>query len=277
MSARLRELTGLLWPVLVAVLLVVFAFLPGELLEGIGLRKITLSYGILSAEIPITTIYRFGIIIAGVVVLWIQGQRDYSAFFPDHFKVAAYFDDDGISESLKEFSLAETQAIRLASDWRQRKSSYFKMVNADLAENKVDFAFKPETIARGEMTFRVRKIGWGTQKYEVTESKGFIEHSVLMSDNSVRRIGFQFEIVMDAHHFIEGTLKDVYLKYYVVITPKYKQVYRISPSREIYHHSVMCVTKLRFFPYINIGRTVYFRTDEDGMRYPIGYGVYSSF
>jgi len=56
---------------------------------------------------------------------------------------------------------------------------------------------------------------------------------------------------------------------------KYKQIIWLSPTSALPHHSLLSITKIRYFPLADIGMTLYMYIDNDStFMVPIGYANY---
>ena len=59
-----------------------------------------------------------------------------------------------------------------------------------------------------------------------------------------------------------------------MIKPEFKQIIQLSQTEERFDHKLMALTKAKFFPYIDPGRTVYLAQGTDAV-VPIGYAIYT--
>ncbi|WP_342723908.1 hypothetical protein AAFG07_33170 [Bradyrhizobium sp. B097] len=279
MMSRWPDLLSLYWPVLAVFVCCVLLLFPQTVFEKAGLVRISFL-----DWISIEHDFHRGIIrlLAFVLVLAfgsVPAFRDYSHFFPDLMKVNVFFDDSGTEQAIEGMSSIDVAKLNLAPDWKQRKKEYFDKINRELQASGIEFKFVDapgQTSAVGELRFRTQAIDkWGAQLYRIIEASGSLTHVSQSPGAEEHRIFSEFALTDSDSNLIRGTVHDVYWRHGILIMPRFKQLYRVSPSREIYHHSLIAATRVDVFPYINISKTVYLVSSQDGRNIPVGYGYYS--
>jgi hypothetical protein len=252
--------------------------LPKRLFANISIPQITL-FGAITIEKGLSIpAYRIIFIVAALLFLLVPAFRDYSTFFPDRFKMNIYFDDEGIKTVLQSLTADEVATLRIAPDWPTQKAAYFRDINSQLTGAGVHFQFSPTgkgTTTIGETTFKVVKLDWGIQEYEVIESHGTLQHSTLKSDNSIDEMVSDIDLLDTSGRMINASFKDTFFDWGKLIEPEYKQVFRTDPNHQVVKDTLIAATRVWMFPYIDIGRTIYMQTEASGDRVPIGYAVYS--
>ncbi|MGX1168678.1 MULTISPECIES: hypothetical protein [Bradyrhizobium] len=192
--------------------------------------------------------------------------RDYSHSFPDLLNVNVFFYGDGIEKTIQSMSDDDITKLNSTSDWKQRKKEYYTKINNELQELGIPFKFGDapgQTSATGPLRFRTQPIEkWGAQLYRITEAGGTLVHVSQSPGTEEYRTVSEFGLT-NSDFNLKGTVKDVYWENAILIMPVLKQLYRISPSREIYHHSLIAATRVEIFPYINISKTVYLVPSSD--------------
>jgi hypothetical protein len=279
MPGKIIDFLHLSWPLFAAIIAICLACLRSHILERVGLARVINVFNIITLEKELTVpTYRALLVFVALLCFAIPAFRDYSKIFPELLRMEVFFDDEGLEAALKAIPSDVAESLRPSMDWKTKKKQYFDDINRELSKRKVDFRFsgvRGVNSSVGETTLKAQPLKWGLQTYRIVESQGRLTHTALMPDNTTRRIDSDFEILDTPGRLIQATLADVYWRFKIAIVPEFKQTFRISPSREIFVHSVAAVTVIQFFPYIDIGRTVYFKSASDGSRFAIGYAVYS--
>ena len=183
--------------------------------------------------------------------------RDYSPFFPKYYKMTVKFDDEGIEEALKEFSNAEKADLNLMSDWRLEKQSYLDQIN-DVLNDKGNSSFRIDrnTVAHGETTFFPHKVKRSLQTYEIDEAHGSI--TLQRAEGDSPDIQSQFTLWNATR--IEASLVDVYFRWTMIIRPQFRQHIQMGlgiHNRVTLDRPVIVMTKVRFFPIVKVGTSVY--------------------
>ena len=112
----------LTWPINTAMLIVVFVGTLG--LKGVPLN-VELALGIISIEQTFsqanTIIPRLALGMVAVCLLVFHGFRDFSGFFPVHYRMRVFFDDPGLETSLKQLKQSEKRTLNIEPDWKTEK------------------------------------------------------------------------------------------------------------------------------------------------------------
>ncbi|MHB8087672.1 MAG: hypothetical protein ACYDH2_05425 [Anaerolineaceae bacterium] len=221
------------------------------------------------------------IIFLSLTSLLFPAFRDYSPFFPTYLKMQVFFDDEGILRSLNHFNPRELEIFKIKNNWQSDKAEYISDLNKllrDVTGTKFRFDFAKRNVAsEGSTTFVTKKISkWGLQKYRIQEAHGNLTHS-LLSDSASSHVVYQsiFRIRKTGANYIDLGFYDIYIGYTFVISPEFDQLFTLTNGEEIYNHHLTAMTKIRMFPYIDIGNTVYLLRRTDGNSVPIGYAIYT--
>jgi len=201
--------------------------------------------------------------------------RDYSLFFPKHFIVRAYYDERGIAQALLKLDEKSVPGYKINSNWRYDKQKFFDYLNQQAAKNNVEFLFDPEqTHSEGISILEAKKIAFFVQEYEIKNSRGFAKHISLMPDGQRKEALSEFRLIPSSFNRIRPTFGS-FIKNRQYIIMLYEQVVWLSPTEEKYPVNLLTSTKIRYFPYIGIGTTIYFTCDERTKSItPIGYAIY---
>jgi len=217
--------------------------------------------GLIEVEIPVRGLW----IIRAVLVVVALG----------FFSLPAFRDDN----ALKQFTTNELGDLSIAEDWRTQRNEYISSLNKVLEgiKNPFRFASTPGTVrSKGENYFEVRKVeSWGWQRYRIVAGKGSVTHLYEVPQQLPKTIRSDFELRETDSNNIEMSLADIYFKWTKVIKPEYKQEFVLSPDNTLYSHDLTALTRVRFFPYLDISKTVYLiRSKIPGKYVPIGYAIY---
>ena len=204
--------------------------------------------------------------------------RDYTRLFPTNYKVEVFFDDEGVERTLAQFSPRELKKLGIASNWRPVKMKYLRTIDKKIEElTGIPFPFdgpRGAVHSVGEAYFKVRKIkGW--QKYEIERAGGNLNHSFELPGKEPQHFFSRFELLPTDANQIEVSLADIYFRYTKILVPEFKQIVSLSPTEDFYLQKLVAVMKIRFFPVIDIGRTIYIAKVE-GTQIPIGYALYTA-
>ena len=271
---------SLLWPFLAAILLLAVSTLPTRYLQYINVFEIQV-FGFLSvSRSPGTILARIVLAATATAALFYPAVRDYTPFFPQKYTMEVFFDDEGIENALRQLNSEEMRHFLIKQNWRVHKQTFWKKVNSQLREkigDKFRFDFEHGIVhSKGETTLFVRKIKrWGLQRYNIYEAKGSLLHVLEQPGHEPKYLQSTFELLDIDMRNIEGTMKEVYLTHQMIITPEFKQTFRETQfSPQLFYYRVTAITKIRFFPFVDIGRTIYLIESPDGKRTPVAYAVY---
>jgi hypothetical protein len=277
-DSSLWAFLNLIWPVILGVAFGVLALLPK--IFGTQAMKCQFSLGFVKVDREITNglIIRLVLILAAFVFLAVPAFRDYTRYFPKRMGMSVFFDDDGVKSALKQLE-PEVVVLNIRKDWVNDKARYLEKLNRE-AQRLLgsDFRFdatRGELHSRGEVLFEVTKIdGW--QNYHITKAFGWLDHSF----EAIRErppLRSEFELKETGANSLHASLSDIYLNWSKIMRPEFDQKLRLSPGRPAYHHTVIAVTKVTFFPLPDVGRTVYFiHVEKSSELVPIGYAIYES-
>jgi hypothetical protein len=244
-------------------------------------------FGIVNFESSFRKLWliRLFLIVLAIVFFLLPAFRDYADLFPRHMQMEIFVDDEGIEDALEQFSAQEIKDANIADNWRDSKSEYIDSLNKFLIDVKHSFRFETERGAvrsKGDNSIEVRKVhGWSWQRYRIEKGKGNVTHVYeTPADDPAMQLPQQvlssrFELLETDDNYIQLALSDIYFRWKKVIQPEYKQIFRLSPDKELYSIHLSALTKVRFFPYVDIEKTLYLqRRKSDGKYLPIGYAIY---
>jgi hypothetical protein len=259
---------------------VIVAFLPSGIPDQALVPIITLCKGFGVAIPPLLERPQFArasLLFVGLVCFVIPAFRDYSIYFPQDFTIDVFFDDIGLDKAVAE--LNKVSQLSLADNWHTQKIEYFKRLNEQLQEKGITFRFETGrgiTVGIGYGSFRAKMTDrWGIQRYRVVEAKGNVKFSTrVLPAGAVQNISTEYELVKTEANDIEPSLKDIYFGRDIVIKPEFYQIITLSQTDRPYNHILTTATRVRIWPAIDIGRTVYL--SKEGDKYvPVGYAIYT--
>ncbi len=222
-------------------------------------------------------------ILLGIIALFslmLPAFKDYSSFFPTHYDMVAFFDNEGIEKALEDYTQDELKTLNIAEDWRQQKAKYLRRLTADISKNiGIDDFFnqgEDNVHSSGHTNFVVEKVeGW--QTYNIREAVGELEHRLELPMKEDQKFYSGFELLNTPDNFIRASLSDIYFHWTKILKPHFKQIAKLNSTgnKILYHHNLIACIKIRFFPIATIGNTIYFvRHDQENTWIPIGYAMY---
>jgi hypothetical protein len=205
--------------------------------------------------------------------------RDYSTFFPSHMQMEVFFDDEGINNALNQFSEGDLTNLNISPTWQTEKADYIASLNRVLEGMNHPFRFDSRRNAvrtKGDNYVEVKKVeSWGWQEYRIEDGRGSVTHIYEVPGQSPQTISSTFELLETDANSLDLSLADIYLRWTKIIKPEYKQIFRKTQSDVFYSHNLISLTKIRFFPFVDIGKSVYLARQPNGNKYiPIGYAIY---
>lgn len=240
--------------------------------------------------IPIPTVLAVRIVITTLSCLFLAypAFRDYSSIFPKFLLMEVFFDDEGTSKVIKSFNRRELAEFGLVENWRPEKGKYFEAIESKLMRRKdipapSQFKFHDPSFhvfSKGSTTFVVKKIA-GFQTYKIVSADGALEHCCEKAGEATYKFTSEFELLVSPQKSISVKLWNIYLPisngWTYILSPSFKQIFRNSEGEQCWDHTLVAVTKVRYFPIPSIGKTLYlYRPDPLGPAVPIGYVVYDT-
>lgn len=277
---------NLISPVLVAVICVVLA-----VAFAVAPAQIQINIPILG---PIITLQgtladpRLVLFLSALISLGIPAFRNYENLYPTDMKFHLFFDADGIEATLDMFSKAELAMLRIDEDWRKAKyhKLYLDRLNALARQFHLPqyMEFTESSHADGEVIIHVRRThGW--QKYQIVEMKGFMQYKFSDKRGNTTEVPGYFTLRATKANLISTSLKDIYIGWTKVIQPRIMHYAHrdLTHTFHVRDMEVIAVTKVRFFPFLDCGRTLYCvedtflpnRQKNQTKLIPVGYGVYN--
>jgi hypothetical protein len=225
--------------------------------------------------------------LAGLISLATPALRNYENLYPTNLKFHLFFDADGIETVLHLFSKSEIAMLKIDEDWRTAK--YYQIYLDSLTALARQFhlpqhiEFTESTHADGEVIMHVRRThGW--QRYKIEQMRGFMKYNFPDKRGVITIIPGYFELRETKANLISASLKDIYIGWTKVIQPRITHyVHRdLTHTFHVAEMEVIAITKLRFFPYLDCGRTLYCiadtflpnRSKNQQKLIPVGYGIY---
>jgi len=269
----------LIWPVVAGFVLLIFQFF---LRQSSGVTKLCISFlGLVGIEHTVrsTFLLRIFLILLAVFCFSLQALRDYTKPFCHRYKMQVFFDDEGLEAALRQFTEKELDELRIEHDWINEKRAYFDGLNRVIQE-RFGSAFRFDDArgavhSEGFLDFRVQRLmGW--QKYQMVSGNGSLTHEFEMPGHGRQQFSSEFELLKTGACQIQISPSDVFLHWTKIVAIEFKQEAVISATERIYHHNLLCVNKLRFFPIPDVGETIYLISSASGTgRVPIGYCISS--
>lgn len=205
---------------------------------------------------------------------------DYSSFFPDNLQLQAFFDQDGISESLKAFSEDELKRLGIPDNYKQFQKKYYDGVNIVLKEifqknDDTTFNISELCNSTGDVKFVVQKYE-GIQKYYIEKASGKLENTLEKRNMIPLTFTTFVEKKKSRYNYVSPSLKDIFIKRAIIIQPRCKQIFSkdLKSAGKTFDHILVCVTKVYFFPIPKLSNTIYMIEFEGIGLIPIGYGIY---
>lgn len=237
-------------------------------------EEIGFSFGIIEVPLLVTETelrVAFGAL-ALMSLIWAY-LRDYSGFFPQLLRMQSGFDDPGVEKVLKKYQTDARFKFAIYGDWKSKKRNYFRELERKiLAETskRVVIGQGERLAATGSTTFVVEKLSLFTQTYRVSEADGNLTMADASSNQSFATI---FHLQNTAHAKIDVGLSEIIFKRTFFVAPLFSQTYRFNPTEEVYYGNLVACTKVRIFPTVGIGETLYLVQDKQKW-FPIGYCSY---
>lgn len=203
---------------------------------------------------------------------------DYSQFFPSHFEMEVFYDEEGIKQALGVFSKQELEKLRYNKDEELIKS-YYKSLDKrlqDILSYKGFFSLEHGIVhSEGATSFKVSQTS-GIHNYYITESKGQLTH--ILDVPGRPRISFLsfFDKIPSSSDYIRPSIARIILERELIISPRFKQIIAEKNKSDgvVFDHLLIGVTKVYLFPYPTFSNTMYFYDAGNKGIVPIGYAVY---
>lgn len=274
-------LVSLNYPLILAAVAAILALTATP--EGaIKIRFDVLKPFILEREIGNEVVLKVVLWIVALTVLWIPAFRDYSVFFPTFLRMRVFFDTEGIEHALKMYSSQEREMLNVERNWHAEQLAFMARLNELVEQHGVSTpnVFNTQTSGVGETTFRVRKTR-GLQNYYIYESNGEVRFTIPKSDGTTITLYERTELLPTEDSYLDGSIYDVYVKHTKIMRPRFNQYVQVHPFQRLRVDELVAVTKIRFWPIIDVGRTLYMLRKPSGTAggvslAPIGYAVYEA-
>jgi len=271
----LTTFLDLSWPFLAAVVLlaVAVAFGPTDVIElvvPIGITHVVVQGSNL-------LVAKVALLLGAITALAIPAFRDYSRLFPLDLRFKVSFDRQGLEESLGRLDKRDRPEV--GPNWHEQREDLLGKWNKLMRDYKLPahVRFTETTAGDGFVTFRLANAkGW--QTYQIAASQGQLRLT-FEHDGQPTQLHSDFELLSGSSTRIESSLAEIYLHWTKVIRPRFTQYVQVAPLQRVAITELTAVTKLRFFPAVRVGRTVYFADDPSspGRRYvPIAYAIYET-
>ena len=280
MNSSFFNFLNLIYPFFAAILLLLI--LP--FIKTTHENKITVPLiGLIKIDLHIRSkvVVNLLIVTCSLVMLTFPAFRDYSKFFSSRYDMEVYYDDNGIESSLADYTKDEIESLNLNNQWRVEKKEYLRNLTSEVNKTfGMDNFFNNGNEylhSEGSTTFVVEAIeGW--QKYKIQEAECNLKHVLdLPKSKQTRTFYSKCELQNTSSNYITASMADIYLTHTKILKPYFKQIASMTEKgydKTIYHHSLISLTKITFFPIIKIGNTIYLKKSKDEITWvPIGYAI----
>lgn len=280
MTSRFFTFVDLAYPFLLGLLvIIIIIFLKKGKNDLINIHFTVFGFATFERKLRKLSIIRLVLGAVALFFFFLPTLRDYARFFPAHMQMEIFFDDKGTDDALAQFKPDELEGLNISPTWHEEKSEYIASLNKVLEDINHPFRFdaaKGAVRSKGENYLSSRKVeAWGWQRYHIEAGRGSLEHTYEIPGQGIQSISSTFELLETDDNYIDLTLSDIYFGWTKVIKPVYKQKFTLSPKEVIYSHNLIALTKVRFFPYLDISKSVYLAKQKTGDKYiPVGYAIY---
>lgn len=239
-------------------------------------------FGLFGISVPVSSIVvsRILVCISAVGFLGLYAFLDFSVLFPKHLQMEVFFDEPGISRTLKEYFLpVDLENLGILRDYASHRQTYFDGLDVEarkvLGKERFFSLSDGSVHSTGETSFIVQKIdGW--QRYHIQESKGELLHTLEAPHHSNLTFYTLFEKLPTADDYVTPSFTDLVIRRRVILRPKFKQLLaedRTSKS-VTFKLAVIGATSVTPFPWPSFSPTVYCAELPTGGLVPIAYSVY---
>lgn len=213
----------------------------------------------------------------------IQMYRNYAEFFPQSLEFNLFFDYQGILQSIEDgFSIEDRATLRIAENWKEVRREHLAIFNQQLQghEGLQLSTIVSSTTREGEFHYKFHKASRFHQTYQMDSGHGFVK---IWFDQELtgQQITIHYSLRRTDHDCIKASFKDLFVTFTKVIHPTFSQYVHIGPRDRLPIVNFVSFTKLRFFPWSDIGNTLYCveiypkSTDDHPPEFvPIAYAVY---
>jgi len=271
----LSQVLRLTLPLIGAITAAVAAFfaptLPGPLVLDINLVVVSIPIPLKS---PLFVRTVLGAVSASLLLFMLC--RNYGPFFPTHLKLRTYFDEDGLARAVA-YVWAARPDIPLAEDWHSQRVQYLTELDHRMRQQLPHYGpfFTAPNVGRylrseGTATHGVEHAGFW-QRYTITEVSGNMTHFLTPPGASQEELETRYALCDTGYNVIEPSLRE-YLRCVTVVRPIMNQSLSCH-NRSFYEARIVGVTRVRFFPFVSLDRTVFCAEADKGL-VPIAYAVY---
>lgn len=234
-----------------------------------------LSWSVFSIDLALNDlIIRIGLVGAGVAALILAYFLDYSGAFPKNLSMTVSFDEAGIEKRIRLLPKRISKDFPLHPDRLARRTAFFECIDSKLREaNPTQTLKRSETVAltgKGYTHYLVQMVS-ARQKYQFVKADGLV---LLKGGNLTDGLETKFKLRDTEQSFFCPSFSDLAVRGTFFVNPEVTQTYRLNPTLEKEFDDLTVLTKVRFFPYIEIGDSLYLLKQES-MFVPIGFCIYS--
>lgn len=226
-------------------------------------------------------------VIVPILVLLIQLLRDYGKFIPKSWSVRVYFDEEGLESMVRSYSDEERKKLRIPDDWQKHSIKFINHMNGQLEKYDAPkiAKFGPNTVGIGNFEYQYHKVP-GRQRYHLEDGKGFIKFEFDSREGTTTLL-VEFIQKQRGADWVEPSIADLLYRFNTVVAPTFSHIVTlVHPTDRHRLAEIKAPTRIRFFPSVDVGRTLYL-TDirelrstmsgipENMIEYmiPYGYGV----
>lgn len=281
MPESLFVIFNLYWPPTLAVLMTVFFLFLKRPEPDSPLAEIHLTIPFVKVPFRVRSFLARRSLMGGLAAYFILFSvfRDYSTFFPKELKMEVFYDQAGLDDALKVFTVDELRRAGCdPAQWKDQAAIY-----SNLDAFVQQFAHIPQfggfasrqLFSTGETKFvTVRVSAWHT--YHVTDARGELRNALDAPGHAPVAFYSFFEKVDTRQDYITPSPLDLFLRNSVVIAPRFKQYVaenRTSSSVQA-PMTLLAVTKIKVLPRPFLSQTVYFAERSGQTPTPFAYAIY---
>lgn len=232
-------------------------------------------------EVSISDLFVLRLLVITAVAAFFSSYTlyDYSALFPQHYRMEVFYDESGLDSSLDTLSPNEVESLGIPKNSAPYRDQYFKQLDSDIQRTlgAPQFFSVREGYAHsaGEAYTTTEKLeGW--QNYHINESRGELTHTLEVPNLPPKEFYTRFEKLPSRDDYLELTLADLFIRHSVLVRTQYKQVLVESKlsNGSVFKLRLEGVTRVTIFPWPRVSNTVYLAKFENVGLVPVAYAVY---
>jgi hypothetical protein len=243
---------------------------------------LTLTPPFLKISIPITNRVLCRLILVGLSLtcFYYYLVLDFSSFFPSTYEMDVYYDEEGIENSLSQFTEDELEEIGFGGYDKKITNIYYKDIDKRINSTlnyQGFFSLRDGIVhSHGEADFEVTKDS-GFHKYCIKKAKGELTHILERPNTGNISLKSFFDLMPTSYDHLNPSFSDIFIKRRIILQPRFKQIFAENYRSDgvLFDHTLVGITRVVLFPVPTFKNTVYFYEALNGRLIPIGYAVYS--